>query len=76
VEAFMPVAEFKRRMDARIRSIKKSELLPGVTEILMPGERELKLERERRKNGIPLSVNVLDQIAVVAKELGVAAKLP
>jgi LDH2 family malate/lactate/ureidoglycolate dehydrogenase len=76
VEAFMPVAEFKRRMDARIRSIKQSELLPGVTEILMPGERELKLERERRKNGIPLSVNVLDQIAVVAKELGVAAKLP
>jgi LDH2 family malate/lactate/ureidoglycolate dehydrogenase len=67
----MPVQDFKRRMDARIRAIKRSERLPGVDEILMPGERELKLERERRQRGIPLSVNVLDQVAAVAKELGV-----
>ncbi len=75
VAAFMPVAEFKRRMDTRIRSIRQAELLSGFTEILMPGERELRLERERRKNGIPLSVAVLDQVAALAKELGVAASL-
>ena len=72
IAAFMPVAQFKRRMDERIRSIKNSERLPGVEEILMPGERELKIERERRAHGIPLSVAVLDQVAAVAKELGVA----
>jgi len=72
----MPVAEFKQRMDARIRSIKQAELLPGFTEILMPGERELKLERERRRNGIPLSVAVLDQIIAAGKGLGVVAPQP
>jgi LDH2 family malate/lactate/ureidoglycolate dehydrogenase len=71
IAAFMPVEQFKRRMDQRIRSIKDSERLPGVDEILMPGERELKLERTRRAQGIPLSVNVLDQVAAVAKELGI-----
>lgn len=75
VAAFMPVAQFKRRMDERIRSIKDSERLPGVEEILMPGERELKLERERRISGIPLSVAVLDQVAAVAREMGVTASL-
>jgi len=76
IAAFMPVAEFKQRMDARIRSIKQAELLPGFTEILMPGERELKLERERRRNGIPLSVAVLDQIIAAGKGLGVVAPQP
>lgn len=71
IAAFMPVPDFKRRMDQRIRSIKNSERLPGVNEILMPGERELRLERERRAQGIPLSVAVLEQVAAVAKELGV-----
>ena len=71
IAAFMPVADFKRRMDRRIRSIKDSERLPGVDEILMPGERELKLERDRRAQGIPLSVAVLEQVAAVAKNVGV-----
>jgi len=62
-------------MDERIRSIKHSERLPGVEEILMPGERELRLERERRKHGIPLSVAVLDQVAGVAREMGVESVL-
>jgi LDH2 family malate/lactate/ureidoglycolate dehydrogenase len=72
IAAFMPVPDFKRRMDQRIRSIKDSERLPGVEEILMPGERELKLERERRAHGIPLGVAVLQQVAAVAKEFGVS----
>jgi LDH2 family malate/lactate/ureidoglycolate dehydrogenase len=71
IAAFMPVADFKRRMDRRIRSIKDYERLPGVDEILMPGERELKLERDRRAQGIPLSVAVLEQVAAVAKNVGV-----
>ncbi len=75
IEAFMPVDAFKRRMDARIRAIKNSERLPGVEEILMPGERELRLEHERRRSGVPLSVNVLDQVAAVAAELGVTSRV-
>ncbi len=75
IAAFMPLAQFKQRMDERIRSIKASERLPGVEEILMPGERELRLERERRTHGIPHNVAVLDQVAAVARELGVESVL-
>ena len=75
IAAFMPVGHFKQRMDQRIRSIKDSERLPGVEEILMPGERELKLERQRRAKGIPLSVAVLEQVAAVAHEVGVGASV-
>ena len=35
---FMPVADFKARMDAFIAEIKSSALRPGFDEILVPGE--------------------------------------
>ena len=42
----------------------------------MPGERELKLEQERRRTGIPLSIAVLDQIIAAGDGFGVTAPRP
>ena len=39
VEAFLPRQEFLARMDAQIDQIKQGERLPGVDELLVPGER-------------------------------------
>jgi LDH2 family malate/lactate/ureidoglycolate dehydrogenase len=39
VEAFLPRQEFLTRMDAQIDQIKQGERLPGVNELLVPGER-------------------------------------
>ncbi len=39
VEAFLPRHEFLARMDAQIDQIKEGERLPGVDELLVPGER-------------------------------------
>jgi LDH2 family malate/lactate/ureidoglycolate dehydrogenase len=39
VEAFLPRQEFLTRMDAQIDQIKHGERLPGVEELLVPGER-------------------------------------
>jgi LDH2 family malate/lactate/ureidoglycolate dehydrogenase len=39
VEAFLPRQEFLTRMDAQIDQIKHGERLPGVDELLVPGER-------------------------------------
>jgi LDH2 family malate/lactate/ureidoglycolate dehydrogenase len=39
VEAFMPRQEFLVRMDAQIDQIKQGERLPGIDELLVPGER-------------------------------------
>jgi LDH2 family malate/lactate/ureidoglycolate dehydrogenase len=39
VEAFLPRQEFLARMDAQLDQIKQGERLPGVQELLVPGER-------------------------------------
>jgi LDH2 family malate/lactate/ureidoglycolate dehydrogenase len=39
VEAFLPRQEFLQRMDAQLDQIKQAERLPGVDELLVPGER-------------------------------------
>jgi LDH2 family malate/lactate/ureidoglycolate dehydrogenase len=39
VEAFLPRQEFLQRMDAQLDQIKQGERLPGVDELLLPGER-------------------------------------
>ena len=39
VEAFLPRQEFLARMDAQLDQIKQGERLPGVDELLVPGER-------------------------------------
>ena len=39
VEAFLPGQEFLARMDAQLDQIKQSERLPGVDDLLVPGQR-------------------------------------
>lgn len=71
IEAFTPIDRFKQRIDQHIRLMKQSELAPGVEEILMPGEREFRLEQDRRAHGIPVSNEVLAHMRELAEEVGV-----
>lgn len=75
VESFIPIDAFKQRVDSLIRLIKGSELAPGFEEILMPGEREFRMEQQRRVKGIPLSVSVLAKLRSLADELGIETSL-
>ena len=68
--AFMPLDDFKRRMDAMIRMIRASKLAPGVTRMTLPGEPEFDKEADRLAHGIPLSTAVLDQLNRLGRELG------
>jgi LDH2 family malate/lactate/ureidoglycolate dehydrogenase/quinol monooxygenase YgiN len=70
--AFMPLDEFKARMDAMIRMIRSSKLAPGVERMIIPGEPELESSRQRSVDGIPLATSVLDQLNALARELGSA----
>ncbi len=67
-----PFAQFKARVDGFIRALKQSELEAGATQILMPGEREFRLERERRRSGMPLPAALLAELEQMAEDLGVA----
>jgi LDH2 family malate/lactate/ureidoglycolate dehydrogenase len=68
---FMPVAEFKARMDAFIADIKAAKRRPGVTEILIPGELDYRREQEFRRSGALLDADVFDELAALAADLSI-----
>lgn len=72
IEAFQPIAEFKRSMDALIRDIRNSRRLPGVDRIRIPGEGSHAARAERERNGIPLSAPLASNLAQLAAELKIA----
>jgi LDH2 family malate/lactate/ureidoglycolate dehydrogenase len=71
VEAFAPVAEFKRGVDAMVRSLRESQRLPAVDRIWLPGEQSHEKRLERVKNGIPLPPSLKKSLDELAKELGI-----
>jgi LDH2 family malate/lactate/ureidoglycolate dehydrogenase len=66
---FMPLAQFKTRMNTFIAEIKKSKLRPGFNEVLVPGELEHRREKGRRQSGVHLDAAVFDELADLAKKL-------
>ena len=71
-EIFMPREEFKQRMDDLVRQIKATELLPGVEEILVPGERGQRRRRGLLERGsVPLGDVTWQTMEKVCGELGV-----
>jgi LDH2 family malate/lactate/ureidoglycolate dehydrogenase len=66
---FMPVDEFKARMDDFIRQIKSARLRPGFDEILIPGEIDFRREQEYRRSGAQLDAGVFDELAALADTL-------
>jgi LDH2 family malate/lactate/ureidoglycolate dehydrogenase len=69
VEAFQPVAEFKKSVDALIRDIRASQRLPGVDRIRLPGEGSRTARADRMKNGIPLAAPLAASLGALAAEL-------
>ena len=69
-EAFMPIAQFKRRMDEMIRMIKASALAPGNERMIIPGQLEFEKEKARRLQGIPLAVKLISQLRNLGSKLG------
>jgi len=74
-ERFLPLAEFRARVDRLVRQIKASARARGVVEVLVPGEPEHRCRAARVREGIPLSGVVLDELRALAAEAGVAVEL-
>ena len=70
VEHFIPLGEFKARMEALIAEIKGSALAPGSPGIFLPGEIEHLLKKERLANGLPLDGFVRGEIRREAEAAG------
>ena len=71
IDWFMPVEEFKARMDAFIAEIKTSQLRPGFDEILVPGEIDYRREKARRREGAQLDAEVFERLRQLAQTLDI-----
>ncbi len=72
IAAFADVETFKHNVDNVIRTMKASPTMPGVTDILLPGERSHGIREDRQKNGVPMPDGLFRSLEELARETGVA----
>jgi LDH2 family malate/lactate/ureidoglycolate dehydrogenase len=68
IESFMPAKEFKERVNSLIKQLKGSEKASNVKEILLPGEIEGRMKKERERAGIPIPWQIYIDLVKVAEE--------
>ncbi|HEX4921414.1 MAG TPA: Ldh family oxidoreductase [Candidatus Bathyarchaeia archaeon] len=69
--AFRPLQEFKRDMDRLARELKDSPKAQGQNRIYVHGEKSAARVEKYRREGIPLSLPVVDAMKKIGNELGV-----
>ena len=75
IAKFVPLDEFKTRVEQMIGEIKALPKNPGVDEIFMPGEIEQRRRKERKSEGVPLSAVVYEELKALGTQYGVAFTL-
>lgn len=75
VDAFRPAQEFKENMDKWIRTFRDAEPAFGQERVLIPGDPERELTAERKKNGIPLHEQVVEDLKELGKKFNVEFKV-
>ena len=76
VTAFVPLDEFKVSVDETVDAIKSLPPADETHEVLIPGERGRRSERERSSTGIPLGPKVWRELTEIAAGLGVEVPAP
>ena len=71
IEWFMPLDDFRSRMDDFARMCTSRPLRPGFDEILIPGEQEARRVKRKTDVGVPREDTALEELRALAAELGV-----
>lgn len=71
ISHFLPVLEFKERIDRIIKMMKSSKLAKGQNRIYLPGEREFETHQKGIREGIPYSKEIIAQLDTLAKDLNI-----
>ena len=75
IEWFMPLEEFRQRMDDFADMVRSRALRPGFTEILLPGEQEARRVERKSAVGVPLEDGALADLQALGAELGVESEI-
>jgi len=70
VDTFMPLKEFKQRMETIIELMHSCPGAPGAPRILVPGELEHETARRRADEGIPLNAELQNELRTLGVDLG------
>jgi LDH2 family malate/lactate/ureidoglycolate dehydrogenase len=68
IDAFRPATDFKEHMDRWIERFRMAKTAPGFDRVIIPGDPEREMEKERRANGIPLVGPVVDDLRYLAEK--------
>jgi LDH2 family malate/lactate/ureidoglycolate dehydrogenase len=71
IDAFRKAEDFKTDMDKWIQSFKNAKTIKGAERVIIPGEPEVEIERQRRQNGILLQGSVVDELNKLAKKFSI-----
>lgn len=71
VASFIPIEDFKKRMDQIITEIKLCRRAEGMQQIFIPGEIEFLTQERRLREGIPVKRTTLFELQQVASQVGV-----
>jgi LDH2 family malate/lactate/ureidoglycolate dehydrogenase len=75
VDAFRPLAEFKKEVGEFVRYLKETPAAEGSSGVLYPGEVEHMKEQDRRKNGIEVEDSTWVKLKLLAEEYKVIDQL-
>lgn len=71
-DLFLSLTDFSARMDEFYSRIKQLPRAAGVEEIMLPGEPEQRREDQRRRDGIPVTANVVADLVAEGRAVGVS----
>ncbi len=71
-DLFVPMAEYRARMDTLVERVRACPKAEGFDEILLPGEMEARAEQVRRRSGIPYGGSEIAALQEEAARAGIA----
>jgi LDH2 family malate/lactate/ureidoglycolate dehydrogenase len=69
IDAFRPADDFKNHIDNWIDAFKNAEKIDTNQHVIIPGEPEFLLEKERLASGIPINEKVINDLQELANKL-------
>ncbi len=76
IEGFRDIQSFKASMDDWVREMRNTPSLDPNTPVLIPGDPERIAYQERMKSGIPLNQKVIESLARISRQTGIALSGP
>ena len=71
IDAFRPAEDFKNDMDKWIRSLRAAKTIEGFDKVIIPGEPEAAMEKERMQNGIKMMQTVADDLRSLGERFSI-----